>query len=136
MIRAIIVAVMVLLAGVAQAAEQQQSPGRPDVIAAINKVRPGTIVLDRVGNYAVDLPLCAAVSLISSAEMTWLTEHRELRNSEAWEMFAECVIPGGAKIMAYLFAMHPEWDLHICPAMNPTMQDICQAGLGWCGCRP
>ena len=58
--------------------------------------------------YVMGVPWCAATGTIIATVVL----NRELKTSEAWQIFGSCVVPIlGGFVMRDLFKGHPEWDM-------------------------
>ena len=60
-----------------------------------------------IAAYGMWVPGCFATATIGATVVL----QRELKLSEAWSIFGNCILPvAGGMMMRHLFAMHPEWD--------------------------
>jgi hypothetical protein len=71
--------------------------------------------------YVAGVPWCFATATMIAT----VTLNRELKTSEAWQIFGSCVVPVlGGLAMRELFKSHPEWDVP-----QPTSK-VKQFGIG------
>jgi hypothetical protein len=61
-----------------------------------------------IPSYVFGVPWCFA----SATMIATVVSKRELKTSEAWQIFGSCIVPFlGGLVMQELFKGHPEWDV-------------------------
>src|ERR1035437_7541827 len=92
-----------------------QAMARDGAIVTVKKnlhlglLNPATLTsMSIIPVYISGIPWCFATATI----ITTITLNRELKTSEAWQIFGSCIVPVlGGFIMQELFKGHPEWDV-------------------------